>query len=129
MNDELSSRIEQFQRCIDERDVGSAADVLDEEFALVLVHPAPAVVPRQGWLDMLPDYVVHEYNIEERTIDIDGDCAAIVHRARMRATVMGDDRSGLFVISDMWRRRDGEWRIWRRHSTPLSAGPMPSADR
>jgi hypothetical protein len=46
----------------------------------------------------------------------------------MSATVNGIDRSGLFTISDIWRLRDGHWRVWRRHSTPLSAGPMP-ADR
>lgn len=42
------------------------------------------------------------------------------------ATVLGVDRSGRFVISDCWRRgADGKWRVWRRHSTPLSAGVMP----
>ena len=127
MPTELTQRIEQFQASIDERD-GTSAGFLHEDFALVLVHPTPAVVSRQLWLDTGPDYVVHEYDTEETTIDVDGDCAAVIHRVRMRATVMGEDRSGLFVLTDVWRRNDGEWRIWRRHSTPLSAGPIPTAD-
>ncbi len=98
---------------------------MDHDYALVLVQPVPALVRRDQWLAMLPDYVVHSYQVEEQVVDIDGDCATILHRAHMRATVMGEDRSGTFVISDVWRKRADGWRIWRRHSTPLTAGVMP----
>lgn len=115
----------EFQRCIEERDSAAAAEVLDEDYALVLVQPLRAVVPRDRWLAMLPAYIVHSYDIQEQLVDVDGDCAAVLHRARMTATVGGADRSGLFAISDIWRLRDGQWRVWRRHSTPFSAGPLP----
>jgi hypothetical protein len=36
----------------------------------------------------------------------------------MEATVLGQDLSGLFVISDLWVVVGGEWRVWRRHSSP-----------
>jgi ketosteroid isomerase-like protein len=101
--------------------------VLDEDYRLVLVAPARAVMPRDRWLDVLKDYIVHDYAVEEQMVDEDGDCAAVLSRVRMTATVLGEDRSGTFAISDVWRRRDDGWRIWRRHSTPLSAGPMPGA--
>jgi ketosteroid isomerase-like protein len=84
-------------------------------------------MPRSRWLEVLADYVVHEYEVEESSVDRDGDCAAALQRVRMRATVLGEDRSGTFVISDVWRLRADGWRIWRRHSTPLSAGGMPGA--
>jgi len=45
-------------------------------------------------------------------------------RLTMTAMVLGEDRSGAFVISDVWLRGADGWRIWRRHSTPLAAGPM-----
>lgn len=89
------------------------------------MQPVRAVVARERWLATLPDYVVHSYDVQERVVDVDGDCAAVLHRADMRASVSGADRSGVFAVSDFWRLRDGHWRIWRRHSTPLSAGPMP----
>lgn len=125
MNDDLDIARAEFQRCIDQRDQAAAADVLDPDYALVLVQPVRATMPRQVWLANLPDYLVHSYDVQEQVIDVDGDCAAVLHRVAMRATVNGADRSGLFTISDIWRLRDGRWRIWRRHSTPLSAGPMP----
>jgi len=127
MSDDLAAAIEEFQRCIDARDQDAAAEVLDPDYALVLVHPVRTVVPRQEWLRTLPDYIVHSYDVQERIVDVDGDCAAVLHRAHMRATVNGADRSGVFTISDVWRLRDGHWRVWRRHSTPLAAGAMPAA--
>jgi ketosteroid isomerase-like protein len=123
---DLATAMSDFQRVVEGRDVAGAADVLDEAYALVLVQPEPATVPRQQWLAMLPDYVVHDYAVEASTIDEDGDLAVVLHRDRMEATVLGQPRNGTFVITDVWRRRADGWRLWRRHSTPLSAGPMPS---
>lgn len=128
MDDDLQRQIEAFTRCIVERDRSLAEDVLDDGYALVLVHPAPAVMPRERWLDVLPDYVCDRYDERDRTVDIDGDCATVLQRVDMSATVLGEDRSGVFVISDVWRRRPEGWRIWRRHSTPLSAGQMPGVE-
>ena len=119
--------MDEFQRCLEARDADGVAGVLDEEYALVLVQPTRAVMPRDHWLEVLPDYVVHEYTPLERHVDIDDDCASVLQRVHMRATVLGEDRSGTFVITDVWRRRGSEWRLWRRHSTPLAAGPLPSA--
>jgi ketosteroid isomerase-like protein len=116
-----------FDACVLGRDQELAATVLDADYALVLVEPSAAVVPRERWLEMLPDYVVHSYAVEHVEVDADGDTAAVLQRVQMRATVLGVDRSGAFALSDVWRRRSDGWRVWRRHSTPLSAGPMPGA--
>jgi ketosteroid isomerase-like protein len=127
MDDTLAQQIDEFDRCVRERDRGAAEVVLDAGFALVLVHPEPAVMPRQRWLEVLADYVVDAFEVQERTVDEDGDCAVVLQRVQMEATVLGEDRSGVFVISDIWRLRPEGWRIWRRHSTPLSAGRLPGA--
>jgi ketosteroid isomerase-like protein len=125
MSGDLELAMTEFQRCIAERDVEAAARVLDADYALVLVQPVAAAIPRERWLATLPDYRVHSYEVQEQFIDIDGDVAAVLHRARMHATVGGVDRSGIFIVTDIWRRRDGQWRVWKRHSTPLTAGPVP----
>ncbi len=123
---ELSLR---WDRAVQERDVSDAQDVLHEDYALVLVRPAKAVMTRAQWLELLPDYVVDEWIIREQVIDVDGDVAAVLQRVDMKATVAGQDRSGTFVTSDLWRRVNGGWKVWRRHSTPLSSGELPAADR
>lgn len=125
---DLHHQMEALERCIVDRDEDLADRVLDEDFALVLVQPQQAVMPRARWLDVLADYVVHHVEVQEQVIDADTDCAVVLRRVRMSATVLAEDRSGVFVISDIWRRRGDEWRIWRRHSTPLDAGAMRGAE-
>ena len=120
-DDALQTQIEDFDRCVVERDIELAEGVLAPDFALVLVQPALTVMPRARWLQVLPDYVVHSYDVQEKTLDRSCDCAAVMQRVAMQATVLGSDRSGVFVISDMWRLQSGGWRVWRRHSTPLAA--------
>lgn len=115
----------EFQRVIEARDVEAARGVLADGYALCLVHPSALVVPLDQWLATLPEYVVHEWVVQEQQVHVDGDCGAVLQRGFQRATVRGEARDGLFVISDVWRRREGVWRVWRRHSSPLSAGEMP----
>jgi ketosteroid isomerase-like protein len=124
---DLLDRIADFERAILDRDQDLAELCLHPAFALVLVHPSPVTMPRDRWMEMLPDYVVHSWDVEERASHVEGDCAAVLQRVDMRATVLGGDRSGTFVVTDVWRRGPDGWRLWRRHSTPLSAGPMPTA--
>lgn len=122
---DLELRLGEFQRAIEARDVQAAQEVLDEDYALVLVHPTRAVITRDMWLSALPDYVVSEWTLQEQLIDVDGDCAAVLQKGFQRAVVQGQSRDGVFLVSDIWRRRQGQWRVWRRHSSPLSAGEIP----
>ena len=118
--DDLNAAMGRFDVAVQQRDRVAADEVLDEDFTLVLVHPAVTVMPRARWLQVLDDYLIHSYAVEEQHVDKVEDVAAVLTRVRMRATVLGEDRSGLFVITDVWRRREGCWRVWRRHSSPLS---------
>ena len=120
--EDLRRRAALWDQATGERDEVAAAELLAPEFALELVQPVRNIMTREVWLEVLADYVIHEWDVEERIVDVDGDCAAMLQRVRMQATVMGEDRSGTFVMSDLWRRIDGEWRLSRRHSTPLSTG-------
>ena len=72
MNEPLASAMAEFQRCIVERDREAASDVLDDDYALVLVHPTPAVMARAQWLAVLPDYLVRSYEVDQPTLHVDG---------------------------------------------------------
>ena len=125
MTDDLREQMTNFDSCVLKRDAALADAVLDDDYMLMLVAPVPALIPRRSWLDMLPEYIVHSYSVQHLDVHVDGDAAAVLQRVDMQATVRGVDRSGVFVITDIWRRRPDGWRVWRRHSTPLDAGPMP----
>ena len=129
-SEDLLRRAALWDRAIQERDEVAAAQLLAPEFALELVQPVRSVMSREVWLEVLADYVVHEWEVVEQIVDVDGDYAAMLRRVRMQATVMGEDRSGVLVLSDLWRRVGDEWRVWRRHSTPLlAAHPRDHADQ
>jgi ketosteroid isomerase-like protein len=125
-DDDLFEAMAKFDRAIQEQDRELASETAREDFALVLVQPTPATMPRTRWIEMLPDYLVHDWQVEERSTNVDGDCAAVHQRVAMKATVMGEDRSGIFVITDIWRRDLDGWHLWRRFSTPMTAGAMPT---
>lgn len=124
---DLADAMTSFDAAVQQRDHAAAERILDDDYALVLVQPAPATMPRSRWLEVLEDYVVHSYSVVEQRVDELGDVAAVLSKVHMQATVLGEDRSGLFVISDIWRCGEDGWRIWRRHSSPLTAGEMPGA--
>lgn len=128
MTKELEQRILAFQKCVEDQNQEAAKDLLDDDFALVLVQPAQAVMPRERWMEVLPDYLVHSYDVEDQIVDVDVDCASVLQRVHMKATVLGQDRSGVFVTSDFWRLRDKKWCLWRRHSTPMSADELPGTE-
>ena len=127
--DDVLARADAWQALIEARDVDAIGAYLHPKYALMLVQPEGLTVSRATWLRSLPEYVVHGYQILRREVDVDGDTAAVLQLVHQRATVAGQDRSGPFVISDVWRRGDGEWQVWRRHSTPLDAGAMPAGVR
>ena len=125
--DELLERNSAWVAAIAERDAAAAAAILADDYVLVLVVPGRRVVPRSEWLEMLTEYVVEEWTVEEQVVDVRGELAAVLQRVDMKATVYGVDRSGTFIISDIWIRERGEWRVWRRHSSPVAGVPRPSA--
>jgi hypothetical protein len=85
--DELLARSREWDRAVQDRDGELAAAILSDGYELVLVQPAPSRMPRARWLEVLPEYVVHDWDVEEQLVDISGDTAAVLQRVRMDATV------------------------------------------
>ena len=77
-NDELLRRNDDWERAIMDRDAAAAKSVLADDYALVLVQPVPVVMGIDEWIALLPDYVVHEWRVEERVVHALGDLAAIL---------------------------------------------------
>ena len=124
---EIEKRTDLWQLAIEARDTEQVAEFLANDYALIILQPNPAIVKREEWLRMLPDYDVRSYSVEERIVDGARDVYTVFQRVDQTAIVKGADRSGIFVLVDVWVREAAAWRVWRRHSTPLSAGPAPRA--
>jgi len=121
-DDRLQAQMAAFQQCVLDRDRELAESVLHPDYALVTTNPL-MVAPRSSWLTLLPDYVVHSWTVGEHLLDVAGGTAVAFQRVEMEATVLGNDRSGLFLLTDVWLL-DDDWRVWRRHSTAVTAGAL-----
>lgn len=124
---ELRRRAIAWESCILRRDTSGAQAFTTDDFTVVILQPVRAIVPRAQWLRTIAGYQIRDYQTEDEVVEVDGDLGIVMQRIRQLATVLGQDRSGVFIHTDLWRRRKGEWRVWRRHSTPLTAGPYPTA--
>ena len=123
----VRERDEQWNRALRAGDLTHITDFLDDDYALVLVFPTQLTVSRAEWLRMLPHYVISQWDVQQSVWDVQGDSAAHLQLVDQRALVMGKRRDGLFAVTDVWLRIETSWRVWRRHSTPLTAGEMPRA--
>ena len=107
------------------RDTEGVLPYMDDDYTLVVLTPALARVARPEWLALLPQYVISGWITEFSEWDVAGDLAIHTQLVHQTALVMGGDRSGPVTITDVWRRSAGQWKVWRRVSTPLAFGDMP----
>ena len=103
----------------------------DTYFLAYTVQGMPIqIVPRQAWLTLLKDYYVTEsFSIDDIKVNVYDNTAVAMLMFTQKATVRRQDRSGQFVLTDIWYKGNKGWRIAERHSTrpgpPVPAGMQP----
>jgi len=103
------------------RDVEKARDIQAVGYRLfVRVEGAKLVeISQESWLKLLPRYVTDFYAIDDIKVLTLGEVAVATMAYRQTAHIEGDSRNitGEFMITDVWVKRDGEWKIIERHSS------------
>ena len=79
---------------------------------------------RAEWFAVLPRYAVERFEFIDMDVHQYGDTAVVLSHYRQEATVGGTPRSGDFLITDVWVKRDGNWQVVARSSVMQ---PAPSA--
>ena len=103
----------------------------DTYFLAYTVQGMPIqIVPRQAWLTLLKDsYVTESFTIDDIKVNVYDNTAVAMLMFTQKATVRGHDRSGQFVLTDIWHKGNKGWLIAERHSTrpgpPVPAGMQP----
>jgi ketosteroid isomerase-like protein len=93
--------------------------VLAPEFALVVSARPEARVDRAAWLRTAgTEYTCEAFRYDGMQVRDFGDVAVVSSLATQRATAFGQDRSGTFFLTDVWRRgADGAWQVIARYSS------------
>ena len=103
------------------KDIQLCNDILDDSF--VLTSATGVLIRKSEWLEKATGaFAATEFNwlsIVVRNIASD---VAIAHvKSSQVATVYGKDWSVVFLMTDVWVRREGKWRVVARQGL----GPLP----
>jgi len=92
---------------------------LAPEFALVVSARPEARVDRAAWLRTAGgDYTCESFRYDAMQVRDFGEVIAVSSLATQRATAFGQDRSGTFFLTDIWRPgSDGAWQVIARYSS------------
>jgi hypothetical protein len=123
--EQLAERDAGWTQALRARDQSRVVEYLHDDYALTLVHPVAAFVARPEWLRTLDGYLIEHWDVRGSHWDVLPTMAAHLQLIDQRADVLGSRRDGLFAITDVWLPVAGRWVVWRRHSTPLTAGEIP----
>ena len=71
---------------------------------------------RQRWMETVRIYDIDRFEFADVDVRPYGDVAVVLSDYRQDATVAGERRSGDFLLTDVWVRRDGRWQVVARSS-------------
>ena len=93
--------------------------ILADDF--LLTSARGALMSKSEWLaGAMGPFVCSSFKWEQIQVRPFGDVAIVHGRSTQEATVSGQDWSGLFLVTDVWVRRNGLWQVVSRHGT----GPL-----
>lgn len=93
--------------------------LLAPEFALVVSARPEARVDRATWLRTAgTEYTCETFRYDKMQVRDFGDVVIVSSLATQRATAFGQDRSGTFFLTDVWRvSSGGAWQVIARYSS------------
>jgi ketosteroid isomerase-like protein len=93
--------------------------ILADDF--LLTSARGSLMSKSEWLaGAMGPFVCSSFQWEQIQIRPFGDVAIVHGRSRQEATVSGQDWSGVFLVTDVWVKRGGQWQVVSRHGT----GPL-----
>jgi ketosteroid isomerase-like protein len=98
------------------RDLEALESILGEDFTLTSVT-TDAIVDRKSWLAALGRVIGSEFRYDSFHLQLYGDAAVVKSRATQKAQIDGKPWEGEFLLTDVWIRRAGRWRVVTRHAS------------
>jgi ketosteroid isomerase-like protein len=130
LTDEVLETNNGFYAAIEAADVDRLEAVWDVTDDIVCVHLGwPAVVGRsrvlRSWAVIVANTAYLQFFPTEVEVGIDGDVAVVTCEhsllARITDTEAGLGDTARVVSSNVYRRRDGAWRLWSHHASAVLA--------
>src|SRR5688572_16602601 len=109
----------QWATAIQQQDAAQMPQFLADSYFLAIGSQGLPLqfMPRAKWLETLPAYKSETFAIDHIHVDVYGSTAIVFMLFTQKATVHGQDRSGQFVLADIWVRQHEGWHVAERHSS------------
>lgn len=101
------------------RDLEALAKFVADDFFVTIAVEGMLLqtTPRARWLASMPHYEIIEMTIDDIRANVYENLAVVNLIWTQRARVNGNERSGTFFITDIWRKTENGWRVAQRHSS------------
>ena len=117
---ELRELERRFMTAVAERDLDFLERHLADEFILTTGRPGHETRDRAEWLEVTADtYEIRSFRFDELEVLSYGEVAVVRSRYSQEASMGGADRTQTFLMTDVWHRREGDFRLVTRHVSPL----------
>jgi ketosteroid isomerase-like protein len=106
-------------------DPAALENLIADDFTLTSALSKGEVTNKRQYIDTVIRLVRGEsYSFERMNVRIYGDTAVITACFQQSATFAGSDWSGDFLVTDVWVKRGGQWRVVARHASQPSTAPL-----
>lgn len=100
------------------KDSAKLEQLLAPDYRLVFSAPTIHIASRSEWLHVaLHDYDCYSFQYTNFDIRIYGSTAIVQSTYEQNAIMHGTDRSGKFLLTDVWVKNNKNWQVVHRHSS------------
>lgn len=104
-----------------DKDEKVASGIMADDFTLSSAFLKGKTMNKQAWLQLaMSGYNCQSFNFDSIKVRRYNNTAVVDSWYQQQATLNGKDRSGNFLITDVWiKQNDGKWQVVSRHSSLL----------
>jgi uncharacterized protein (TIGR02246 family) len=110
-------------------DLDALEELWDDADDVACIHPGSPVLSGRrdvlrSWTALLANSGYLQFVLSNVNIRISGEVAVVTCEENILADISARDGliGGTAVATNVFRRRDGRWRLWVHHSSPVATG-------
>jgi uncharacterized protein (TIGR02246 family) len=116
----------EFYAAFESTDLDRMHAVWDDDEDVTCVHPGWQLLRGRGrvmrsWAVIFANTPYIQFFLTDVQADVEGDVAIVTCSESILTSVGDDSGDATVVATNVFRRRDGGWRLWVHHGSPVAA--------
>jgi len=114
----------EWMKAVARHDEEAVKRFMADDFTLTSAYSTGDLVTREQFLKNIQSVQQNELTFSDARVKFYGDVAILKARIKDNYRMNGEDRSGDYLITDVWVKHDGRWQVVTRHSS-IPMKPQP----